>query len=45
MGGERRSMTNRDLAEEDTGDRDVRGNLVMGEGKPQYSGLICGSGE
>jgi hypothetical protein len=43
MVGERRSMTNREPAEEDNGDRDEGGNLVMGEGKPQYSGQICGS--
>jgi len=43
MDGERRRMTNREMAEEDTGDGDVEGNLVMGEGKPLYSGQICGS--
>ena len=43
MGGERRSMTNCELAEEDNGNRDVGGNLVLGEGDPLFSGQICGS--
>jgi hypothetical protein len=32
--GERRSMTNHGLREEDTRDRDRWRNLVLGEGKP-----------
>jgi len=43
MGGERRSMTNCELAEEGNGNRDVGGNLVLGEGNPLFSGQICGS--
>jgi hypothetical protein len=43
MGGERRRMTNREMADEDTGGGDVEGKLAMGEGKPLYSGQICGS--
>ena len=42
MGGERRSMTNCELAEEDNGDWDMGGNLILGEGNPLYSGQICG---
>jgi hypothetical protein len=34
MDGVRRSMTNFGLTEEDTRDRDIRKNLVLGEGKP-----------
>jgi hypothetical protein len=36
--GVRRSMTNHGLKEEDTRDRDRRRNLVLGEGKPLWSG-------
>jgi hypothetical protein len=32
--GVRRSMTNLELTEEDTRDRDRKRNLVLGEGKP-----------
>jgi hypothetical protein len=35
---ERRSMTNHGLREEDTRDRDRWRNLVLGEGKPLWSG-------
>jgi hypothetical protein len=36
--GVRRSMTNHGLTEEDTRDRDRWWSLVLGEGKPLYSG-------
>jgi hypothetical protein len=36
--GVRRSMTNHGLTEEDTRDRDSWRNIVLGEGKPLYSG-------
>jgi hypothetical protein len=36
--GVNRSMTNHGLTEEDTRDRDRWRNLVLGEGKPLYSG-------
>ena len=40
MDGERRSITNRELAQEDNGDRDVEGNFVLDEEKPLYSVIL-----
>jgi hypothetical protein len=42
MDGERWSMTNHGLEEEDPREWDMGRNLVLGEGKPQYSGQIFG---
>jgi len=38
MDGIRWSVTTHGLTEQDTGEKDVRRNLVLGEGKPLYSG-------
>jgi len=38
MDGIRWSVTTHGLTEHDTGEKDVRRNLVLGEGKPLYSG-------
>ena len=41
LDGARRNVTNHGLRE-DTGDRDMWGNLVLGGGKPLYVGQILG---